>query len=78
LIENCRALSPAIFAARPFSLIGGGETIRAGLDMKALLTTASTRDAIVCDGQLDPGIKALFKPFSYCGLPVTIRRAFAH
>jgi hypothetical protein len=46
--------------------------------MTVLFTTACARNAIVYDGRLDPGIKVVFRPFSYRDLAIKIRRVFGH
>ena len=39
-----------------------------------LFTTGYTRNAIVHNGRLDPGVNLLSKPFTYHELAVTVRR----
>ena len=41
--------------------------------LKVLFTTGYTRNAIVHNGQLDPGIQLLGKPFTYSDLAAKIR-----
>jgi signal transduction histidine kinase/ActR/RegA family two-component response regulator len=42
-------------------------------DLKVLFTTGYTRNAIVHNGQLDPGIQLLGKPFTYSDLAAKLR-----
>ncbi|WP_339873815.1 ATP-binding protein [uncultured Brevundimonas sp.] len=42
--------------------------------LKVLFTTGYTRNAIVHNGRLDPGVNLLSKPFTYHELAVTVRR----
>ena len=56
---NGRQLADAAMKSRP--------------KLKVLFTTGYTRNAIVHNGQLDPGIQLLGKPFTYSDLAVKIR-----
>jgi CheY-like chemotaxis protein len=56
---NGRQLADAVLKDRP--------------KMKVLFTTGYTRNAIVHNGQLDPGIQLLGKPFTYSDLAAKIR-----
>jgi signal transduction histidine kinase/CheY-like chemotaxis protein len=56
---NGRELADAVATRRP--------------DMKVLFTTGYTRNAIVHNGQLDPGIQLIGKPFTYSDLAAKIR-----
>jgi CheY-like chemotaxis protein len=56
---NGRQLADAAMASRP--------------QLKVLFTTGYTRNAIVHNGQLDPGIQLLGKPFTYSDLAAKIR-----
>jgi signal transduction histidine kinase len=49
------------------------EALKTRPKLKVLFTTGYTRDAIVHDGQLDPGIQLLGKPFTYSDLASKIR-----
>jgi PAS domain S-box-containing protein len=44
--------------------------------IKILFTTGYARNAIVHHGRLDPGVDAVFKPFTYSDLAAKIRKAF--
>jgi len=44
-------------------------------DIKVLYTTGYTRDAVVHDGLLDPGVRLLGKPFALDQLAVNVRLA---
>ena len=56
---NGRQLADAALKSRP--------------DLKVLFTTGYTRNAIVHNGQLDPGIQLLGKPFTYSDLAAKLR-----
>jgi CheY-like chemotaxis protein len=56
---NGRQLADAALKTRP--------------NLKVLFTTGYTRNAIVHNGQLDPGIQLLGKPFTYSDLAAKIR-----
>jgi CheY-like chemotaxis protein len=43
--------------------------------LKVLYTTGYTRDAVVHNGVLDPGVKLLHKPFTLDALAHAIRKA---
>jgi CheY-like chemotaxis protein len=49
------------------------EALRRRPGLKVLFTTGYTRNAIVHNGQLDPGIQLLGKPFTYSDLAAKIR-----
>jgi len=43
-------------------------------DLKVLFTTGYTRNAIIHQGRLDPGVELIAKPFTYAALLAKIRR----
>ncbi|MBV8119257.1 MAG: response regulator, partial [Alphaproteobacteria bacterium] len=43
-------------------------------DLKVLFTTGYTRNAVIHQGRLDPGVEMIGKPFSYAALVVKIQR----
>ena len=49
------------------------EATRRRADLKVLFTTGYTRNAIVHNGRLDPGVRLLVKPFTADGLAIKIR-----
>ncbi len=50
------------------------EAVRRWPGLKVLFTTGYTRNAIVHDGRLDPGVTLLSKPFTYQELATAVRR----
>jgi len=50
------------------------EALRRRPDLKLLFTTGYTRDAIVRDGELDPGVQLISKPFTFDDLAAKVRR----
>lgn len=46
--------------------------------LKVLYTTGYARNAIVHQGRLDPGVKVVFKPFTYSDLATKIRHVLDH
>ncbi|WP_313326722.1 response regulator [Sphingobium yanoikuyae] len=49
------------------------EALRRRPDLKVLYTSGYTRDAVVHNGLIDPGVELLGKPFSIEGLPNKVR-----
>ena len=51
----------------------GEEAKRRRPGLKVLYTTGYTRNAIVNNGRLEPGINVITKPFTYAGLSTRVR-----
>ena len=49
------------------------EAVRRRPGLKVLFTTGYTRNAIVHNGQLDPGVNLITKPFTYAELATKVR-----
>ena len=45
-------------------------------DLKVLFTTGYAQNAIIHQGQLDPGVQLIVKPFNFAGLAAKIRQIF--
>jgi PAS domain S-box-containing protein len=54
------------------------EALRRRPDMKVLFTTGYTRNAIVHNGTLDPGVNLISKPFTYQELAAKVRAVLDH
>jgi CheY-like chemotaxis protein len=54
------------------------EALKRKPDLKVLYTTGYTRNAVVHNGVLDPGVKLLHKPFTLDALAHAVRRAIDH
>ena len=52
------------------------ETRRRRPDLSVLFTTGYTRNAIIHQGRLDPGVEFIGKPFTYAALIAKIDRLF--
>ena len=49
------------------------EALKRRKDLKVLFTTGYTRNAVVHNGTLDPGVRLLGKPFTLEQLAITVR-----
>jgi CheY-like chemotaxis protein len=53
------------------------EAVRRHPDLKVLFTTGYTRNHIVNEGRLHPGVQLLTKPFTFASLAAKVRNVLA-